>query len=142
MKVDNTPEALEDGEIREIASLREKVEKEMKLNDDANHPSNDDDIFEFTSSTVDGQSPSTSNLSGSSFASHAQLRKNLSNQFNNKSPSLHTVTTKTLQTTSNENSTTIPMKVLIQLQDKDQPNVTPPKKTCKIIYQKTLKIRK
>ena len=69
MKVDNTPEALEDGEIREIASLREKVEKEMKLNDDANHPSNDDDIFEFTSSTVDGQSPSTSNLSGSSFAS-------------------------------------------------------------------------
>ena len=68
-KVDNTLEALEDEEIKRIVNLSEKVEKKMKINDDDNHPSNDDDIFEFTSSTVDGQSPSTSNLSGSSFAS-------------------------------------------------------------------------
>ena len=140
-KVDNTLEALEDEEIKRIVNLSEKVEKKMKINDDDNHPSNDDDIFEFTSSTVDGQSPSTSNLSGSSFASRDWLRKNLSNQINNKSPSLHTKPTKTLQTTSNENSKTIPMNVLIQLQDKEQPNVPPPKK-YKMIYQKTLKIRK
>ena len=44
---------------------------------------------------------------------------NLSNQINNKSQSLHTIPTKTLQTTSDENSTIIPMKVLIQYQDKE-----------------------
>ena len=131
-KVDNTLEALEDREFKEIANLHEKVEKEMELDDD--------DIFENTSSTVWGQSPSNSSLSSSSFASHAQLRKNLSNQFNNKSPSLHTVTTKTLQTTSNENSTTILKRLLIQLQEKEQPNVPPPTKFK--IHQKTLKIRK
>ena len=112
-KVDNALEALEDGEIKEIANLCEKDEKEIKLNDDANHLSNDNNIFEFTSSTNGDQSPSTSSLSSSSVASHVRVQKNLSNQINNKSPSLHTVPTKTLQTKSNENSKTIPMKVLI-----------------------------
>ena len=116
-KISDTLEALEDGEIKGIANLSEKIEKEMKINNDANDPSNDDDIFENTSSTVGGKSPGTSSLSSSSFAPHRktpdvlmsvplslQLPKNSSNP---------------LQTTPNKNPT--------QLQDKEQPNISPSK---------------